>query len=195
MQSHHRRSIRLPGTDYSVPGFYFITMCVQNRECLFGEIIDGEMRLNDIGKMIDVEWKKLHNRFHHITLDEYVIMPNHFHAIMNICPNVGAPLVGAPSTINTQNITNNANVWAGTRPAPTIGAMIGAFKSITTYEHTNGIKNHNWPRFNKKIWQRNYYEHIIRNDESLEKIRLYIKNNPAKWAEDHDNPINFLKQK
>ncbi len=121
-------------------------------------------------------------------------MPNHFHGIIFINSNVGAPLVGA--------LMNNADDnRVGTRPTPTnhaddihvnhanpiIGEIIGAFKSITTFEYTNGVKNNNWPPFGGKLWQRNYYEHIIRDDVSLEKIRTYIIDNPHNWETDDLN--------
>ena len=121
----NRRSIRLKEYDYSQSGAYFVTVCTHNRECLFGEIVDGEMVLNDAGKMISEKWQELRIRFPHIELDECMIMPNHFHGIVI----VGATLVVAQiNTVDTER--------AGTRPAPTrkttIGDIVGAFKSITT---------------------------------------------------------------
>jgi len=147
LYNFHRRSIRLKGYDYSQNGAYFITICNQNRECLFGEIIGQKMILNDVGKMIDYQWNELQNKFNNIQLDEYIVMPNHFHGII-------------------------------------IGKIIGAFKSITTHEYIKGVKKYNWPSFNNAIWQRNYYEHIIRHEESLNKIREYIINNPMNWIND-----------
>ncbi len=195
---HHRRSIRLKGYDYSQNGAYFITICVQNRESLFGEIIDGDMKLNDPGKMIDIQWNELKNRFKNIELDEYVIMPNHFHGIISIVndeifvgAHVGAPLVGALDGNDGGNSNAGAG-GAGIKPArtdrknqnATIGDIIGAFKSIATHEYINGVKNNNWQSFDGKLWQRNYYEIIIRNENSLEKIRKYIRNNPRNWKSD-----------
>jgi putative transposase len=97
---HHRKSIRLKGHDYSQAGLYFITICVQDRACLFGKVVNGEMKLNDAGVMVKNEWLKLPQRFPNIQLHEFVVMPNHFHAIMEI---VGATLVVAPTTISIQN--------------------------------------------------------------------------------------------
>ena len=153
---HHRRSIRLKGYDYAQAGLYFITICVQNRECMFGEIIDGKMILNDAGKMIENEWINLKKRYENIELHEFITMPNHFHGILEI-------VVGA---------------------APTVGDMMGAFKSISTVEYIRGVKNLNWQPFNGKLWQRDYYEHIIRDERAYENISNYIVNNPAKWAAD-----------
>jgi putative transposase len=188
---HHRRSIRLKGYDYSQEGYYFITVCANENKCLFGEIENGVMNLNCAGKMIDYQWNDLARRFRHIELDEYIIMPNHFHGIII----VGATLVVAPIT---------DNIRAGTRPAPTceptgaaptikptktmgyptIGDMVGAFKSITSYEYINGVKINNWKPFDGKLWQRNYYEQILRNETSLRHIREYIVNNPYQWQQD-----------
>ncbi|MFN8437437.1 MAG: transposase [Cytophagales bacterium] len=180
---HKRRSIRLKGYDYSQAGLYFITICVQDRECLFGNIENGEMILNDAGKMIETEWLNLNNRFSNIELHEFIVMPNHFHEILEI---VGATLVVAQNDVNTQN-KNNENEKGqpqGIAPTKTVGDMMDAFKSISTVEYIRGVKNLGWKPFDGRIWQRNYYEHIIRNEQSYQTISNYIINNPAKWQED-----------
>lgn len=204
---HHRRSIRLKGYDYSQAGLYFITICCQDRACLFGEITDGQMICNDAGTMVENEWLKLPERFTNIHLHEYIVMPNHFHAILEI---VGATLVVAPvrvSLVDTQNYHNapvrvplvgtpnddNAQNDDDTQKgqpqgiAPTgktVGDMVGAFQSIVTVEYIRGVKTFGWTPFNGKLWQRNYYEHIIRNEQSYQTISNYIINNPAKWEDD-----------
>ncbi len=180
---HHRRSIRLEGHDYSQCGYYFITVCTQTKRCLFGEIEKDRMILNDAGKMIQCQWNELVGRFTHIELDEYVVMPNHFHGIIM----VGAGLVPDQNGVKNNNI--QATTRATTRVAPTagtatVGDMVGAFKSITTHEYINGVKNNNWKPFDGRLWQRNYYEHIIRNETSLRNIREYIVNNPCQWRQD-----------
>ena len=174
---HHRRSIRLKGYDYSQAGLYFITICSQNRICRFGEIVTATMILNDAGKMVDDEWLALVDRFPNIALHEYIVMPNHFHCILEI-------------------------VWAypnddGAPKNKTIGDMMDAFKSITTVKYIHGVRTNpcdcptgikcmcgGWKPFDGKIWQRDYYEHIIRDEESYYRISEYIKNNPAKWKDD-----------
>lgn len=185
-QFHSRRSIRLKGYDYSRAGLYFITLCVQYRERLFGEIrpvgaalvaalnpnlnptptYSQSMILNDAGRMIESEWLALKKRFAHIELHEYVVMPNHFHAILEIIEEMATTRV-APTTNKT------------------VGDMIDAFKSITTVEYIRGVKNHEWNRFEGKLWQRDYWEHIIRDEESYERIAAYIARNPDKWNEDN----------
>jgi putative transposase len=159
---HHRRSIRLKGFDYSRSAVYFVTICVQNRECLFGTISQNRMLLNDAGAMVAVEWLKLSTRFPSVTLDEFVIMPNHFHGI--IC-------------ISSESPEN-----------PTLGGIIGAFKSIVNNNYIAGVNTQNWQPFDKRLWQRNYYEHIVREDLGLEKIQAYIQNNPATWQTDSLHP-------
>ncbi len=182
-----RRSIRLKGYDYSSPGAYFITICTQYREQRFGQVVDDEMRLNDAGNMLQIEWLALPARFPAIELDEFVIMPNHMHGLIFITPptSVGATLVVA--------LQNGAGAGAGTSPAPTgtnrptLGDVIGAFKSITTDRYIAGVRRQGWPPFVKRVWQRNYYEHIVRNERALRAIRRYIQNNPLKWTIDRDN--------
>jgi REP element-mobilizing transposase RayT len=187
---HHRRSIRLKGYDYSRAGLYFITICTQNRVCLFGKIENGVMELNDAGQMIKNEWLKLPERFQNIELHEFIIMPNHFHAILEI---VGATLIVAPNVNDAPNVNNAANGENGqpqgialteSATGKTVGEMVGAFESITTVEYIRGVKNNNWQLFNKKMWQRNYREHIIRNEQLYVKISEYIINNPANWWND-----------
>jgi REP element-mobilizing transposase RayT len=193
---HHRRSIRLKGYDYSKPGGYFITICAQNRECMFGEIENGEIILNGPGKMVERWWFELMNKFVDIKLDEYVIMPNHFHGIII---NVGADLRVCPEKTNEkfENIIKRAENSG--EHIGILGEHIGSplhriaqwFKTMTTNEYIRGVKQLKWKRFNKKLWQRNYYEHIIRNEKELNAIRQYIINNPLKWELDKENPKNI----
>jgi len=170
-QKYHRHSIRLKEYDYSQAGAYFVTIVVQNRECRFGEIENREINLNEAGKMIVEQWNALPERFPNIELDVCQVMPNHFHGIVVIT----APVVVTLVTPHTK--------------APKLGDVIGAFKSITTHEYILGVDNKNWPRFYKRLWQRNYYEHIIRNEADLKRIRNYIMSNSANWDEVKEHPI------
>ena len=188
-QKHHRRSIRLKDYDYSQAGAYYVTINVQNRECLFGKNVNYEMELNDAGMMIEEQWNALLERFPGLKLDVYQIMPNHFHGVVV----VGAVFMVALDTNISENKADtrlgvDTRSGADTRPAPTLGDIIGAFKSITTHEYILGVDNKNWPRFYKRLWQRNYYEHIVRDEADLERIRDYIQSNPADWDEDEENP-------
>ncbi len=178
---HHRRSIRLKDYDYSQAGAYFVTICVQGRECLFGDVVNHEMHYNDAGKMICAEWETLTQRFPTVELDEWVAMPNHLHGIIGIVDSVRASLVDTPDR-------------AGMNPAPTskstLGDIVGAFKSLSTHQYIEGVHNKGWLAFYKKLWQRNYHEHIVRNERELEAIRKYIRNNPKQWMLDRDHPSN-----
>ncbi|MBC7263536.1 MAG: hypothetical protein H5T64_04160 [Chloroflexi bacterium] len=170
-EKHHRRSIRLQDYDYSQPGAYFLTICTQDQQCLFGEIVDGEMQLNDAGRMIARWWEELPNKFPSAETDEYVVMPNHFHGIVII---VGADLCVRPDP--------------GTHVGVPLPEMVQWFKTMTTNEYIRGVKQHGWHPFPGKLWQRNYYEHVIRNEQSLHRIREYIATNPQRWSLDKENP-------
>jgi len=166
----NRRSIRLLGYDYSQAGAYFITVCTQGRACLFGDVADGEMQLNDAARMVEQCWHDIPIHFPHVELDEFVIMPNHVHGILMVTHDVGAKNVSPLQTPSKPRGTSK-----------TIGSVVRGFKIGVT----------KWFRENtdvQTVWQRNYYEHIIRNDESLNRIREYIVNNPLQWALDRENP-------
>ena len=269
-----RRSLRLRGYDYTQGGAYFVTIVVQGRQCLFGDVVDGEMRLNDAGEMVHRLWEELPGRFPSIIMDTFVVMPNHIHGII-ILDNpvgprdrpvgvplvgtqgpgtratadtdtgvdtdggpVGVPLVGAqdpgtratadtdtgvdtdgrpvgvplvgtqgPGTRATADTDTgadtdgspgtraNKDTRATTRVAPTggrgfgLGNVVGAYKSLTTVEYARGVKAMNWPPFHGRLWQRNYYEHIVRSQEDLERVRRYILDNPPQWPFDSENPM------
>jgi putative transposase len=168
---HHRRSIRLKGYDYSQPGAYYVTTNTHNRECLFGKIVNGAIVLNDAGKMVEKWWYELNNKFPDIEPDAHIIMPNHFHGIIII---VGAGLRVCPD--------NNTNM--GEHTGSPLHKIVQWFKTMTTNDYIKNVKTNNWKPFNKKLWQRNYYEHIIRNENELNKIREYILNNPLNWKTD-----------
>ncbi len=173
---HHRRSIRLPCYDYSQEGWYFVTICTQNRLCLFGEIMKGRMQLNKAGLMTEAWWKKLADKFPNVQIDEYVVMPNHFHGIII----VGAAPCGRPDDRSESGQPH--------RVAPTVGDVVNWFKTMTTNQYIRGVRRNSWKPFFKKLWQRNYYEHIIRNEKELNHFHQYIANNPANWQSDEENP-------
>lgn len=179
-----RKTLRLPYYDYSQHGAYFVTICTQNRKCLFGNVLDDEMRLNEKGQMIENTWKDLVNRFNFVILDIYVIMPNHFHGIM-VLKGRGEPRV-------RPNRRGEPCVHPGTNK-DSLGRVIQAFKSITTNEYIKNVKTKNWPRFDEKLWQRDYFDRIIRNEYELDRIREYIVNNPLQWSIDEENP-EYLEQ-
>jgi REP element-mobilizing transposase RayT len=187
-----RRSIRLPGYDYSRPGAYFVTICTQNRECLFGQITNGQMILNHAGQGVGKWFHELENKFPDIRCDEYIIMPNHVHFIVI---NVGADLRVCPDNGQSHRIAPT-NPWncimtdksSGEHTGSPLHVVVQWFKTMTTNEYIRGVKQYGWPRFDGKLWPRNYYEHIIRNDNDLSHIREYIVNNPSTWEGDRENP-------
>jgi putative transposase len=184
---HHRCSIRFKGYDYAQAGAYFVTVCAQNREGFFGAIVGGEMRMNDAGNMIARWWEELPRKFPSVESDEFIVMPNHFHGILTITdPSVGADLRVCPDP-------QGAHPEQGAHPSASLrclalGEIVQWFKTMTTNEYIRGVKQNGWTPFPGKLWQRNYYEHIIRNDADLDRIREYIFNNPANWANDEENP-------
>jgi len=173
---HHRRSIRLTGYDYSQCGYYFITVCTQRRQCLFGEIEKGRMILNDAGKMIGRWWNELKNKYANIEIDEYVIMPNHCHGIINIVGMVGADPCVCPEG-------KGEHTGSPLRGRP-IYKMVQWFKTMTTNEYIRNVKQNHWGPFEGKLWQRNYYEQIVRDEISLQRMREYVVNNPYQWQQD-----------
>ncbi len=180
---HHRRSIRLKGYDYSQAGAYFITICTKDRQCLFGKITNGEMILNHYGKIANDEWEKLPHRFPNFELDVFQVMPNHMHGIVVLNEPVGAGL--APAHLATSYI-NGAT--ARVAPTKTVGDIVGAYKSLAANECLKIFKLE-WAGASPaptmgKLWQRNYHEHIIKNEQSYQTISNYIINNPANWASD-----------
>lgn len=180
---HHRRSIRLRGYDYSQFGAYFITICTQNRECLFGDIVEGEMVLNDAGKMVNRWYCELGNKFPDIQCGEMVVMPNHIHFIVI---NVGVDLVGADLRVCPDSGEQQGE-QQGEHTGSPLQRVVQWFKTMTTNEYIRGVKSKKWPRFDKRLWQRNYWEHIICNENEYQRIARYIRNNPAQWEQDQLN--------
>lgn len=168
---HGRRSTRLQAYDYAQAGAYFVTICA--RACLFGEISNNTMQTNQLGQIVEECWAAIPSHFPDVELDVFCLMPNHFHGIIVIS-------VGATHASPLQ------------RPGPSsrsLGAIVGSFKSAAT-KRIRELKN--MP--NLVIWQRNYYEHVIRNDSDLDRIRTYIVNNPFQWANDENNPVVKVNQ-
>jgi len=196
---HHRISIRLQGYDYAQPGLYFFTIVSQNRECLFGEIVNGGMALNEAGCMLHDAWNTMPMRFQNMESVGFIVMPNHIHGIIALqCR--GEPCVRPLSPIRPYSHLqphshvcpprNNHHSYIP--PCGTchdsLGRIIQAFKSLTTKEYIQGVKKKMWPPFQGRLWQRNFYERIIRDDKELTQLQEYIINNPLKWELDHENP-------
>ena len=176
-----RRSIRSPGYDYSQPGAYFLTVCTYNKSCILGQVIDGDSRLNSLGRIVEEEWLRSARIRAEIEVDLWVVMPNHFHAIVFITA-VSGRLTYIAHDLNSTEMGDRPVAPTGPNPK-SVGALMSGFKSaatarINTTRHTLG----------SPVWQRNYYEHVIRDEVSLNRIRQYIIDNPANWDKDPENP-------
>ena len=179
----HRQPNRLSGYNYSWNGLYFVTICTKDRVSYFGDIVDFEMRLNECGEITKKYWAEIPKHFPLAKLDEWVIMPNHIHGIILIDDtNADTASVGDADLRPLQR-TRASNPFP--RTTMVLSKIIHGFKSSVTR-----IINDTQHDFQFQ-WQRSFHDHIIRDPESLEKIRLYIRNNPAKWHEDRNNPINI----
>jgi len=163
---HHRHSIRLRGYDYSQPGRYYVTICTRNKERLLGEIIEGEMHRNGLGDYVALCWEWLPRQYTCVDLDEWIVMPNHLHGIIVIACGGGSRT--APTT-----------PLANRKP---LGRLVGAFKTVST-AHFNQARG----TPGAVLWQRDFYDHIIRNEDELNIIREYIRTNPLRWGSDPEN--------
>jgi len=200
---HNRKNIRLKAFDYSTSGSYFVTICTGNYEPFFGIVENGEIHSNDVCRIAMECWQGLPERFHKVSLDEFVFMPNHLHGIINISYNQRV-IYHAPTGAlipNHSNMNHDPNGYndkfvgaqfiapkkkgvmnAGTmNRTPTLGMVVRSFKALATRK----IRLSGKEQFG---WQRNYYEHVIRNEDSLKYIREYIINNPLRWELDRENP-------
>ena len=193
---HHRHSIRLKGYDYSQAGLYFITICIKNRECLFGEIVDGKMILNDSGKIAGECWLEIPKHFPNTVLHEHIVMPNHVHGIIELIK-IGSPNVGV---VGVENFQPQRNEFQKIIPH-SIGSIVRGFKTgVTKWFRNNSVGVQNFEPLQplndslssngvqnfdpQQIWQRNYYEHIIKNEQSYQHIANYIIRNPENWKKD-----------
>lgn len=202
---HHRRSIRLRGYDYADDGVYYVTICTHQRECLLGQVVDGEMVLSSAGEAVRSVWAGLQERFSNVVLDEFIIMPSHIHGIvfvvsqqrdrdqgaivnqgaMNCAPTGAGDQTGVGARfIAPRFITPHGAAPPPGHQGPPLGEIVRAFKAVST----RLIRRDLMPEFG---WQRNYYERVLRNDGELHRVRQYIVDNPLKWHLDADNPVNL----
>ncbi|HEM48944.1 MAG TPA: hypothetical protein ENO27_01915 [Caldithrix sp.] len=171
---HHRKSIRIPSYDYSQEGWYFVTICTYQREKLFGEIINKNIKLNKYGNIAKQCWMEIPFHYPNVKMDEFIVMPNHVHGIINIFEKHDTSVLNVVGIQNFESL--RVNKYQHIIPG-SIGTIIRGFKTGVT----------KWFRKNTDIyivWQRNYWEHVIRNENDLNRIRDYIISNPLKWTED-----------
>ncbi len=170
-----RRNLRIPGYDYTQDGAYFVTICAEGKRNLFGRVFDEKMKTNSLGLMIEKVWKEIPDFYPGVYLDLFVVMPNHLHGI--VCMNVGAAPCGRPAP---KQAPGPAAIFS-------LPDIVHRFKSYTTNAARRLFVDDDGTPL-RRLWQRNYYEHVIRNDESLRRIREYIQNNPLRWHLDRENP-------
>ena len=171
----NRRSVRLRGYDYSRNGVYFVTICTRNRVCLFGDVNRGMMRLNAMGEVVLEEWIRSRELRPNMRFDDWVVMPNHFHGVVSICDSTS-------DRSQEKSFARRSNGVAPRRPR-SLSSFVAMFKSTTT-RRINVIRD--MP--GRPVWQRNYYESIVRDRQYLLNIQRYIKNNPAAWSRDQLHP-------
>ena len=188
-QKHHRKSIRLKEYDYSKPNAYFITICTYNKECIFGAIINGEMQLNEYGKIVANEWLKTPTIRQYVLLDKYIIMPNHFHGIIIITDNRrGTAPMSSRATVEVAESRVSRD--------PRLNNLEGQHHILSRqlFVHSRQQQQNKYMKSKKTtaraVWQPRFYEHIIRNPHELDQTREYIIYNPLKWALDSENPDN-----
>jgi putative transposase len=183
---HYRKSIRLKEYDYSYPGEYFVTICTKGKECMYGSIANGKMDLNEKGRIVDRCWKGIPEHFPYVDLDEYAIMPNHFHGIIiinenNCCSSRGE----VTSPLHKPTLGNIVDASSPLRKR-TLGNIVAYFK----YQSTKMI-NELQSTAGVKVWQRNYYDRIVRNEKELQNMQDYIVNNVISWAFEKEHPENI----
>lgn len=220
MKNKNRKNLRLAGYDYRQAGAYFVTVCCQGNARLLGDIRDGIFHSNPAGKMVEKWYFKLMEKFPNVRCGEWIVMPNHFHCIIEIIdpaislqtkiitPHVRVDPCVDPSPPNNTSLPTHVRVDPSVDPpppnaisapiydyqnrpltqgqgdhtgSPLLGEMVRWFKTMTTNEYIRGVKEHNWPRFNRRLWQRNYWDHIIRGHLAYARIAEYIERNPANW--------------
>ena len=187
-EKRSRRSIRLKGYDYSQPGAYFVTLVSKNRECIFGRVEQNHIRHNEISELVVNCWLSISDHFDNTELDEFVLMPNHLHGIIFIHEGLGKGEASPEGSSNwTAILPGDASLQQpiGTQSG-SLSAIIQNFKSISTRK-----VNRLCFEPGNKIWQRNYYERIMRNERELNATREYVRDNPLNWELDKENPTNM----
>jgi REP element-mobilizing transposase RayT len=176
---HHRRSIRLKGYDYAQTGAYFVTICTQGHVCLFGEIANRSMMLNEAGQMVESWWNELPRKFTFARLDSFIIMPNHIHGII---------VFVEADVLDIQRAHTQVRPY---KPVVGLGRVMQWFKTMTTNAYIRGVRESGWSPFQKRLWQRDFYDHIVRDEDDLNRVREYIVYNPLRWPDDPDHPNNI----
>ncbi len=190
-RAHHRRSIRLAGYDYSQEGAYSLTLCSHGKECIFGDVDQAGVALNEWGQAVAECWQWLEQQYPYVRVDTFVVMPNHTHGIVLLMDERGDGWDAGAGVSGARRVGSGV-CGGGSRTGPgkwkPLGRLVGAFKTVST-RRINEVRG----TPGAPIWQRNYFERIIRSDEELNRIRDYIVSNPARWAEDEENPMRVVR--
>jgi len=191
-QKHHRRSIRLKGFDYSQEDAYYVTIVAWQRECLFGEVVNGDVKLSPYGEIVQKWWDEIPRHFQNVETGAFVVMPNHVHGIIHIVERRGT--VPVPEEYRANEISEEKNISSetlGGETPPLRKSTLGQIVAYFKYQSTKEMNLFDNTGTVTKFWQRNYYEHIIRNDRDLQNKTDYINANPLLWEQDDENPINI----
>jgi putative transposase len=180
---HHRRSIRLQGYNYSQEGAYFVTVCVQDRVFRLGAIENDEMRPSEAGRMVLDVWHGLPSHYPGVDIDTFQLMPNHLHGIIVLYAQDDDP-PREPYAPPTDRLGRAE----GATCAMSLFDIVQRFKSLTTTRYRQAVYQRGWPPFRHRLWQRNYHEHVIRDEADLDRVRRYIVDNPLNWETDPENP-------
>lgn len=180
-QKFYRKAIRLKDYDYSQPGAYFVTIVTQSRKCLFGKVDNGKMILNEGGRMIEHVCREVEMTSPWLNLGSYQVMPNHIHLIINLGE---SGFIDDKSTDDRKTTINNGSTQKSIHLS--LFDVIGRIKSISTLRYIQGVRGNQWPMFDKRLWQRSYYDHVIRDEKDYEVISEYILSNPMNWDKDED---------
>jgi len=186
-ERQRRRLIRLPGYDYTQAGGYFVTMVVKDRACLFGEVVAGEMHLNEFGCIVHSVWADLPGHYSNVQCDAFIVMPNHLHGVIILAADGAGRQSGVGAGFKPARgvVAGDPNsVRAGLKPAPTLAEIIRALKTFSA-RRVNQMRN----TLGLPVWQRNYYEHVVGGEDELNRIREYMVNNPTQWELDRENPL------
>jgi len=184
-----RKSPRLQGFDYSRPGAYFVTVCTEDRRHFLGTVVDGVMQPTPAGRMLEDVWFKIVEKYPSVRLDAFIVMPNHIHILIWLTA-LQRPPDPDPLDRQSDDIENAEIDDASIKkiPEPTLSDIMRWYKSYTTALYRHGVVEQNWPPFPGRLWQRSFYDHIVRRDETLNIIRRYIQQNPKRWSLDRYHP-------
>ena len=209
-----RKNLRIPKFDYAQPGAYFVTIVTQDRQKIFGQIIDMDVELSDVGKMVKEVIDQIPGHYLGVNVELFVIMPNHVHLLLLITnvaaglsasvaaglragvvagPRAGvvasprAGVVAGPRACQSDHIEDGQPQGVDpTKEQLSLPEIVHRIKSLTTHRYSIGVNEKGWPRFEKRLWQRNYYEHVIRNERDYQAVFDYILNNPRNWEMDEE---------